>query len=215
MLQVAFGGYYLVDGDVSEYIDSPLYYEPGFNLMSPLEIESPKADKLYILMRKRIDNSDLNFIKIKPSHIIFTAKDVTNGETLTSSVRYNTLNPAWNITDPSGNAEEVLITINNQLDMTNPLLRVRTIDCYAQDSTDNDFIAFRILVDDSGLYFHYIPINRNVIANRNTFTGAGRNAYVRMDGSSDYYVLFSPYAWLKETTKAGADFSYPQNSIYY
>jgi len=60
-----------------------------------------------------------------------------------------------------------------------------------------------------------LPINTNAISDRKTFSYVGRQSYLNIDGKGDVYVLLSPYAYIKETSKESADFSYPLDSIYY
>ena len=214
MLQAAFGGYFLVSDGKSQFINDLVYYEPGFNIMSPLEIESSKADRVFILIRKRSGSSGDSFDALDPTDISVEAKDVTNGESLTTAVSTNITNPEWNF-EPSGHTP-ILVEINNQIDLVNPLLRVRVIDCNVKDNTDNSFINFRITVSDDGQFFHYISVDRKTVSDRNTFSSSGREAYITLNESSDTYILFSPYAWLKEISdKNKSDFSYPLSSIYY
>lgn len=212
MLQVALGGTYLI-GTGSQLINDPVYYEPGFNIMTPLEIETVKADIIYILIRKRVDSLGESFRRIPYSSLEVSVVDATINEGLTYTLSDNTINPRWD-DDPSDVGIAVL-TIENQLDTANPVLRSRIIDCTIKHKADNSFITFRITVTDEGLYFHYIPIIRTQFSDRNTFTASGREAYVNLSNSSDAYVLFSPFAYLEETTKELSDFSYPIDSIYY
>jgi hypothetical protein len=216
MLQVAFAGKNLVNGG-NTLVDNPIYYEPGFNLMSPLEIESSKADYIYLLVRKRSDGTGSIFEEILTDNLTFTAKDATNGEPLITQIELNNLNTSWDPPHPLVDPEDlILLTIENQLDPSDPSLRVRIMDCYIKDTSDNTFLSFRVTVNsDNEIYFYYIPVERSNISDRNTFSAASREAFVKMSGASDFYILFSPYAWLKEDTKDKADFSYPENSIYY
>ncbi len=216
MLQAAFGGYFLVEGDLTVFVENPTYYESGFNIMSPLEISSPTADRIYILIRKRTDSLGSLSGTLDPNVISANVVDATNDQSLPVLIFVNDINELWDV-DPS-DYTPLVIQIDNQLNIDNPRLKVRVIDCSIKDTTDNSFINFRITVDndnDSSQYFHYIPVNRKTLVNRNTFTAFGREAYVTLSSDSDSYVLFSPYAWLKETTKGRSHFSYPQDSIYY
>ena len=213
MLQAAFGGSSLIEENTTEIVDNPIYYEPGFNLLSPLEISSPKADVIYILIRKRANDTGSSFEILSVSSISATAKDATNGENLSLLVSTNSSENLFEV-NPS-DFEPIVIRIDNQLNISNPELRVRVIDCSIKDTTDNSFISFRIIVDEDSQNFHYIHVDRKALTDRNTFTAFGTEAYVTLNSSSDSYVLFSPNAWLKETTKDKSHFSYPQNSIYY
>ena len=215
MLQAAFGGYTLVEDSIEEFNDPLVYYEPGFNFMSPIEFSITKTDTIYILIRKRVDSSGEVFENLDYTSLSVTAKDVTNGETLAVRTSNNSTYTPWNL-DPSANTP-VLLQIENQLDLVTPLLRVRVIDCEVKDITDNSFINFRIIVDEDpeDLHFNYIPVHRTIYSDRNTFTASGRQAYVTLRSDSDSYILVSPYAWLKEETKDLSDFSYPPDTFYY
>jgi len=148
-----------------------------------------------------------------PSKVSVTATDTTNGEALVTRVSSNNTYEPW--TDSPSASIPIVVEIENQLDIISPILRVRVIDCFVKETTTTNFIQFRITVDDSGLFFHYIPVNRKFLSDRNDFTIASRQAKVVLNSSSDTYILFSPYAWLKETTKGKEDFSYPEDSIHY
>jgi hypothetical protein len=214
MLQAAFGGYTLIEDNSTEYVDSLTYYEPGFNLMSPLEMSVPKSDSIFILIRKR-DSSGTGFENdLIPQNLSVSAKDVTNGESLTVSSSLSS-RESWN-ENPSTNTP-ILLTIANQIGSGNALLRVRVIDCEIKDVTDNSFINFRIIVeeDSTELHFNYIPVSRTVYADRNTFTAASRAMHMTLRSDSDAYVILSPYAWVIETTKDLSDFSYPPDTSYY
>ena len=64
MLQVAYGGRSIISDGTTEYISSPVYYEPGFNIMYPLEIEVGVADRFYILIKKRSATMDGHFSEL-------------------------------------------------------------------------------------------------------------------------------------------------------
>jgi hypothetical protein len=215
MLQAAFGGYTLIEDNSTVFIDSLTYYEPGFNLMSPLEISVPKSDSIFILIRKR-DSSGVGFENnLIPTNLSITAKDATNGEPLSISSSTFSTRESWN-EDPSSNTP-ILFTITNQIGSGDALLRVRVIDCEVKDTTDNSFINFRIIVeeDPTDLHFNYIPVSRTTYADRNTFTAASRAMHMTLRSDSDAYIIVSPYAWVMETTKDLSDFSYPPDASYY
>lgn len=222
MLQVAFGGYYLKESNLTEFVENPVYYEPGFNIMSPIEMEVTKADRFYILLRKRGDNKGLAFNVININDLTVITKDVTNGEDVPNYVKINDLYTPWNnLTSfsSSPSAIEILLpivlTIDNSLDINDPVVRVRVIDCSIRDRSDNTFIIFRVILNDEDKSFNYIPIELNDIANRNTYTASDREAKIKIHSASDYYILISPYAYLRETTKEKSDFSYPLDTIFY
>ena len=215
MLQVAFGGYTLIEDSSTEYTDNLSFYEPGFNIMFPLELSVPKSDSIFILIRKR-DSDGISYDNnLVSTHISVTAKDATNGEELIVFTS-DSDRDQWN-DDPSSNTP-VLLEIRNQISVQDPaILRVRVIDIKVQDTRDNSFISFRIIVeeDPTDLHFNYIPVSRITYVDRNTFTAASRQIYMTLRSDSDAYIIVSPYAWLAETTKELSDFSYPPDTSYY
>ena len=218
MLQAAFGGYYLIEDGRFEYVDNLVYYEPGFNIMFPLEIQGPVSDEFYILLRKRSNNTGIVFDNISYGDFEETISDATTGESVPYTLSDNTLNLSWNnlpSSNPSSFASPFVLKITNVESLTNPVNRIRAIDCSIKYITYNNFINFRVLIDDDSQSFHYIPIETNNLANRNTFTANGRDIYVSLNETTDHYILFSPYAYLKEVDEDESDFSYPIGSIFY
>jgi len=215
MLQAAFGGYTLMEDGSTEYVDNPTFYEPGYNIMFPLELSIPKSDSIFVLIRKRDSSLDGYDDNLVPAQLSATAIDATNGEPLLAIISTSTYDP-WN-DNPSSNTP-MLIEIKNQIsEVAPPVLRVRVIDLEVKDLSDNGFIKFRIIVeeDPTDLHFNYIPVSRTTYTNRNTFTAASRSVYMTLRNDSDAYILVSPYAWLAESTKELSDFSYPPDSSYY
>ena len=211
MLQVSLGGYKNIRENQLVYDDNPVYYEPGFNIMSPLEIEVPEADQIYTLIRKRTNGAGTVFGAITASELTIEVKDVTTGESIPATITSNTYNTSWN---PESQVKIGLIT--NCIDVNNPTTRVRVLDCFIKDTTINDFINFRLLVSDSNKSFYYIAVDSSNINNRSVFSAFGKEAHLNINEDSDIYLLFSPFAYLKEVTKKEkTDFSYPLNSIFY
>jgi len=215
MLQAAFGGFTLLEDSSTTIVDDLIYYEPGFNLISPLELSVPKSDSIFILIRKRDDSSNGFDNTLTSNSLSVTVKDATNAEPLTVFTS-NSDRSQWN-DDPSSHSP-VLLEIRNQIGVAAPaVLRVRVIDVEVQDTRDNSFISFRIIVeeDPEDLHFNYIPISRTIYSDRNTFTAAGRIIYMTLRSDSDAYIIVSPYAWVAETTKDLSEFSYPPDAAYY
>ena len=191
MLQAAFGGFTLLEDGSTVFIDPLVYHESGFNIMSPLEFSVPKSDSIFILIRKRdLDGTGLE--DLLAANLSVSAKDATNGELLAVFVSNNSTHEPWN-DNPSSNTP-VLLKIQNQLGTTDPILRVRVIDCEVKDTTDNSFINFRIIVDEdpTDLHFNYIPVSRTTYTDRNTFTDASRNIHMTLGTYSDTYIIVSP-----------------------
>lgn len=215
MLQVALGGSYLVSGAAYSYDDSPVYYEPGFSIMYPLEGDVQKCDVAYVLIRKRADATGTTFSSLLASNLSATVRDVTNGELIPATLATNSVHTEWDSTSPS--FSPVVLTITNSLDVSSPVVRVRTMDCVVTDSTDDSFISFRITISDDSKFFHYIPVYTDGIGDRAKNSAAGRIISFRVKNNSDGYILFSPYAYLTEVDSGdiSSSFSYPLGSIHY
>ena len=205
MLQVRLKDFLLrtPNGDISGDLGLT-YLEPGFNIMSPLELEFPKSDQVGMYIRKRADDTGTNLVAISKSTMTITVVDPTNGQPVPYTVSDNATN-------------YIVLNIINSLDLTstNAIVRVRVMDVHIKDSDDDDFLSFRILVDDDDRLFNYILVDTDNMVERNSVSSQGRNIYVSTKAGSDNYLLISPYASLKETTNSKADFSYPLNTIFY
>jgi len=214
MLQVAFGGYYLIDSATYQYYDSPVYYEPGFNLLTPLELQVPKSDRVVVLIRKRDDDTGTSFTPLDLNNLEMECKDVTTGEEVPNVIYNNNYYAAWD-TDSSLYSPLVAF-IDNAIDLTASLVRVRTVDVVLRDKTDNDFIQFRLNITESGKYFHYIFVHTKDLTDRYAYSAVGNTVYVKLKLIGDSYLLFSPYAFLKEVSSdEDYDFSYPIDTIHY
>jgi len=223
MLQVAIGGYRTAPASFndSHFETNPAYKEPSFLALSePLVFSStPECDQLFVLVRKRADLTSSTFTSINPSDLSIVVTDATNGQIVPASLVANTsgssyYHSGWNNTG-SRTFTPVIGVITNSLNYSNPVTRVRALDVMIKEVGDTAFIRFRILILDSDKLFHFINIDVDNIAGRSTFSAASRQAVIRIGGASDTYMIFSPYAYLRETTKDNSDFSYPIDSIYY
>ena len=214
MFQAALGGYSLTSTG-SFFDDTPVYNEPGFTIMYPLEIEISKCDTFYILIRKRSDLSGSQFENLVVSNLIATVKDSTNGIDVSSRLTANDIHETWD-SDPSVFLP-IVLEVNNNINVNNVNSRVRILDCYISDSTDNNFISFRVTVNDDSNLFYYMPFYTNDLKNRYSNTAIGREAYFKVKENTDGYMLFSPYAYLTEVEKddINLSFSYPLESIFY
>lgn len=220
MLQVALGGYRDSVNEQTVYDDNPVYYEPGFTMMSPLEMGIPAADQIYLLIRKRSGTSLNDFLTLTINDLSVTITDATTNEDIPahfeafSSVS-TIYHEEWD-TDPSEFTPLVLV-INNSINVDAPIERVRVLTSSLVDNYDvNSFMKFRIIVEDENKLFHYLPVEIENLKDRYKFTAAGREGLINVRSNSDSYVLFSPFAFLRETAdKNKADFAYPLESIYY
>jgi len=215
MLQVALGGYRNVDTDQIVYDSGPVFYEPGYNIMFPLELEVPSSDQIYILLRRRTDIYG-NFDRLGDyDSFSVIVKDATTGRNVPVLLRWaKEYYSAW---DPEGtiiNPRDIVAIITNSIIITSPINRVRVLDIFIKDG-ENNFITFRLLVEDANKLFYYIPISVTDVRDRDESSSVGRTAIVPIKNNSDIYVLFSPFAALTEVDQSRSDFSYPLNTIFY
>ena len=209
MLQAALGGYYLVSTDETEYESQPVFYEPGFSILFPLELEVPKCDKFYILIKKRADDSGISFETLQPSDLEVTVTDATSGETIPTQITTNTIYPSWS-------DNPLVVQITNSINLNNPTFRTRVMDVFVREKNSSNFIVFRVTVSDEDLFFHYIPFSTSDLSERYKGSAPSKNITIKVNSSGDSYLLISPFASIKETTdKSAADFEYPLGLIYY
>jgi hypothetical protein len=184
---------------------SSMFFEPGFNYMSPIEMDFPRCDRCTFFIRKRANDVGTTFDSISYSDMSVDISDPTNTQPIPFTIS-------------NYSSEYLLLSITNSLDQNNTSTRVRVIDINIKDTTDNDFIIARAIVnddEDTTRYFNYITVISNDMSSRYSSSIKGRKAYITLKSSSDLHVLFSLYAALKETTSNKASFSYPLNTIYY
>ena len=210
MLQAAFGGYRNTGGD-DTFTDAPnVYREPSFDIMFPLELTSPKSQKIYILLRIRTNNAGTTFeagTGAPGNRFTVSATNSTTGDILTASVALNTLNTNWNessfspyvLTVDSDTAE------NNQIDV---------IDCIIRDANTNAAITFRINVLDSQSAFNSLTIVNGDEHIRPVSSTLSSNAVLTLSRNGLYSIL-SPIVSFQESASGDADFSYPDNIIFY
>ncbi len=203
MLRATAYDYLLItpDGNMDDTF-SEEYYEPGFNIMSPLEFNYPMCDRLSLRIKRRKNAAGTTFKNIDSVDCTVTVIDPTNNQAI-----------PYTLVD-EGN-KRLRLTVTNALTLTNPVARARVIDVFLRHNTDNDFIIFRVLVEESAKSFHYFFVDANNMSDRNPVTVGGRDVYVSVKASGNYYMLISPYAYLREGTSSGADFSYPLNTVFY
>jgi len=202
MLQIAFKGYNNFEDDISAFYDDIIYYEPGYNRMSPIEFQSDKADKIFFLLRKRSDNIGNSFETINAEDFSIKITDVTNGENLEGNIY-------------GSGSEELYISINSNKDMFNYSNRIKVIECSVKENITNNLITFRVYVDDDDKIIAYYQIAEDKVTNRKSNSYLTKNVYLNLDSFSNYYVLLSPFRKLIETDKGKEDFSYPLDTIFY
>lgn len=220
MIQVALGGYTDSANEQTVYDDNPVYYEPGFTMMSPLEMGVPAADQIYILVRQRSGTGLNSFSTLTTSDLSVTVTDATTDESIPAhfesfSSTSTIYHPEWD-TDPSEFTPLILV-INNSINVDAPIERVRVLTCsIINDYNSSSFLKFRIIIEDENKLFHYLPIQIENLKDRYKFTAVGIEGLINISSNSDSYVLFSPFAYLREVSdEKKADFSYPLESIFY
>lgn len=226
MLQVSLGGY-LNSENTDPTVFTPVYYEPGFlSTMEPLVFSVPESDQIYILIRKRSDSTGDNFTQLVPSDFEPYSPSSITGDESSYNLRvidttnnqpvpaYVQVNPYLNWNDREDYSPLVLV-ITHCFNLVTPSARVRSIDCFIRYPDDGSFIRFRITTSDSSRLFSYLIIDSNNLQDRPTFSASSRESIIKIGGNTDNYLLFSPYAFLKEVDNGQGDFSYPLESIYY
>ena len=137
MYQVALGGYNLVSTGTMVLNDTPIYYEPGYNIMYPLEFEIPKCDTFYILIRKRSSGGALIYETLTTSGISVDVTDTTNGENILARLTTVLSNSVW---DDDILFTPIQLTIENNKTIGSASARVVSVDAFILDNGDNTFI---------------------------------------------------------------------------
>ncbi|MFW6026943.1 MAG: hypothetical protein ACOCRX_11455, partial [Candidatus Woesearchaeota archaeon] len=202
MLQVAFKGYYNLEDDIQTMNDDPVFYEPGFNRMFPIEFESEKADKLIFLLKKRTNNTSTSFESIDATDYAIRIKDITTGENLEGNIN-------------GSGSEELHINIDSNKDMFNFSRRIKAIECEIKENNTNDYILFRTYVQDDNKVMGYLPVPERKISKRNLNSYFTKDIYLKLNDKNSYYVILSPFQKFKEVDKGEENFSYPIDTIFY
>lgn len=220
MLQVALGGYHNILTGQIVYDDSPVYYEPGYDIMTPLEMIVPACDRVYLLVRNRTDTSGNTFNNLTTTNLSITAKDATTNESLDTYINSNISGNTyyrieWNQSTSYPSFNPTLFIINSNIDINIPILRVRVIDCFISHISTKDFLNFRLLIEDDNIKTNYSVIDTQRVSERFKFTSTSDTGIATVNRNGDTYVLLSPFGYLKEEDQTKADFSYPIDSIFY
>jgi len=213
MLQAAFGGYRNTKGD-DVFTDAPnLYREPSFDIMFPLEITSPKSQQIYVLLRIRTNDAGTTFeagTSTPGSRFAISAKNATTGDSLAASIATNSLNTDWN--QSSFNPYVLIIESDTAVGGNN--LQIDVIDCIIRDANTNSTITFRISALDSQSAFNSLTVVSGNEHIRPVSSNLSSNAVLTLSRKGLYAIL-SPLVSFQESVSTDADFSYPQNVIFY
>jgi hypothetical protein len=223
--QVAFGGYGLFFFDengatiapnevINEYPNT--YYEPGYNIMFPVEFASPKADYIYLLFRRRISTdeygSDIFEADQVPGNYEVSVKDATTSNNIEYTLSPNGDREVWN--DADSQTEPLILEIKLYDDIENIQYRPRVLDITYTDIRTNGFLKFRINISDANQAFAYIQVNHDKISDRYSESIFENQAVVPLSDRGNYLILM-PFTSFSESTKENSNFSYPIDAIYY
>jgi hypothetical protein len=213
MLQVANGGYMVLSTQQVFYNDDLVFYEPGYNLMSTLELEYEPSDQIYVLIRKRRGVTSSNFDWLNISNLSIVVKDPTNGENIPFETYYN--DPSVSVfREEWVDTYSFVLVIDNYIEASED--RARIMDLLVRDDVDNDFVACRLIVKEEDQNFHYIPVSMANIRDRDRITRASRSGSININRKADSYLIFSPFAGFEEVDEGMEyDFSYPLESFFY
>jgi len=227
MLQLAFAGSKI--DDVSSFNNDKFnYFEPGFNIFTPLEFSMSKSDEIYFSLRKRNDIEGTSFDNINLNNCTIVAKDITTGRIVTVDlndyVYANELNEDW---FELFTAKNVFITMQTKDTVTNKYVRI--VECTIIDNSTKDHIIFRIIMDISDDKMYFLIIDNTKVENRRTFSFLGSEGLLKvsekltqitqaisLSKKGDSYVLLSPFISFNEVKiNEFYDFSYPLDTFYY
>jgi len=206
-------------GGIQNYSDSimassPSFFEPGHNILFPLEFTVSRADVVYILVRQRRNALGTRFATVlDPDGFTVTVQDSTTGNNLEFVLSVNDLIDAWNV---NGDVPLVLrIDLGMTDDKTSPAdYHIRSIDVFIKDNATKDFLSFRVTLSDDSQPFAFMHIKYGEIAGRHKLSNLATSALVTLSPKGSY-LLLSPLATFQEVAAKDADFSFPHGSIHY
>lgn len=218
MFQVAYGGH-LLSGE-QNYESDLDFREAGFGSDSfPIEFDISKSDRIFFLLRKRSSIYGDSFVEIDYENIVIEAKDLTSGISIPSAVYIeNVVNAEW--TDTS--FDSILFSIDSNINFQdledNPNIfidRVKAIEIYIKDTSDNNFISFRVYIDDNEMKFYYIIVPEKDIERRDVKSNSINNPYIDINNLNNFHILISPSSRIREIDDNYYSFSYPYSTIFY
>jgi len=214
MIQAAIGGYEVFGtSGFTSFTDAPnSYYEPGFSIMFPLEFSLSKSDIVYVLLRKRTDETESTFDAMDIDSLSISIKDSSNGRSISHSVLDNNINTNWNTSEFDAIVIKIQLAVGGD-ESEASTARVRAVDCFVKD-TSKKFISFRIKISDDSQPFAFLHLNESKISQRPKTSSLATGTILQLSEKGSY-VLLSPLATFRETTPDNSNFSYPPDSIYY
>ncbi len=213
MLQIGLLGYFIGDSSQTFLDNTPVYYEPGFNIFSPLEFNVATCDQMYFILRERTDPTEDNFRTVLSNNFILEVTDVTTGEYVPSIILdYST----WSSSFPVEGIDypALIIVIRNSIDPENPQ-RVRTLKVVTKNGENNNSIELYVMVQDQKQTHYYLTVDVDKFEERRKSSMGGIEGAINVNNVSDTYLLFSPVTYFKEVDKNYSNFSYPSGSVFY
>lgn len=188
-------------------INDLTFYEPGYTMLSPLELIIGEADNIYMAFRKR-DETNLDV-----SNFNLIAKDASSGEVIetylglmdSSNIYYQT---QWE------ESTDRLLGVISANSLISPF-RIRNIECTLTDITDNNFINFNIICDTSNIIFHYLTVTEGNYNSELFSSIVGEEAIINLDGDGSKFLLLSPLSKFVRASQDESNFSYPLETTYY
>jgi hypothetical protein len=221
MLQAAFGGYAVIQdtttsSDLVEFSnDAPnAWFEPGFNILFPLDFSVTESDIVTILLRRRRDIDGTAFsTTLDAEDLEVTVNDATTGKVVASTAYVVSSSSVWYEED----FNVVAVDIIPKVPEDDPDQKVRLMDVYIKDSfyaNLNDFIKLQLKVDFNDLGFAFLPVENDRVSERPKVSSFGTQGIIVLRDTGTK-VLLSPVASFEESTADDSDFSYPIKQIYY
>ena len=213
-LQVAFGGglqqYLDDDSGFTETLTLSDYYEPGFNIMFPLEFQvSSTIDTIYIVLQKRTNTLGTAFASITPAEFTTNVEDATTGSEISHTLAVNSVKASW---DSIGTP--LVLTISNVDSTSDPTCRVRSMNVSINEIAGDGALYFKVSLIDETQSFAYMTFKNK--DNRSIEQVAKFGSRVALGVSPQgNYLLLTPSKKFAISTKLEGDFSYPKGSVYY
>lgn len=206
MLQVALVGYKTYSSSSVTYYDQPWsFYEPGYNILYPIEFSVGDVDYVYLHIRNR---SNATYSSIDVNGMILSAYDATSGESLTSEL-YELYSAT---SDYSNGGALALITLNSG--SSTLINKSRVVECFVSDTDLQDFLFFRLYVQNNNRGMNILVQDPVKIEDRPTGSTFVSSSIVNLSDYSSLQILLSPYSAFYEYSTS-YDFSYPVDSVYY
>ena len=212
-IQVANGGYVL--GGSFKLNDGPNdYIEPGFTVLFPLQYQVVPADTLFFLIRRRTNNTGTTFSPtLSPSSYTVMVTEESTGQQVNATLTNNSITPNWNSFSPV--FSPLVIQIPVEFSSPNNAFRDRLLKVSVIENGTQECLVFRVLVGDYSRPFSTITTYRGNENQRQTKSVLSSSLTLTATQKGCYTIL-TPLNTLAEVSDVSvANFSYPQDRIYY